>query len=263
MLPNSDDLYETIHDINELDNINERVGIDNYKIVGFEKEVEELIKGLSRLKKPNVLILGDAGVGKTALVEKLATKINMGDVPKNLRNKTIYELNLNTTIAGTRYRGDFEKKVQKILDIVTARDDVILFVDEVHNIMDFGKTDKKTGSAIPLSETLKPYLARNKITLIGATTTKEYKKHIEPDSAFDRRFYKMTISESCRENIMPILFANRELYETHYGVKLKINDLETVIKNSRKRKGKYPDKALDELEDYCYQLKKNNEKEEI
>ncbi len=250
--------YEGVEDIKEFENINERITTNIYNLVSFDEETEKLIKGLSRLKKSNVLILGEAGVGKTSLVENLASKINIGTVPKRLRNKTIYELSLNSLLAGTRYRGDFEQKVDKILNIVKDDEDIILFVDEVHNFLNCGDVNENKGS-IPLGDTFKPYLANNRIRLIGATTLEEYNKYIKPNKAFDRRFYKLILKEPSTNKVLSMLIANQEQYEDYYNVKLSIEDLETVVKKAKRKKGTFPDKAFDELEEYCYALSKKME----
>lgn len=242
-----------------LDNVNERVSEDVNKLFGFDKELEELIKCLLKLKKSNVLILGKPGVGKTALVEKLAQKINSGNVPKELRYKTIYELSLNSALAGTRYRGDFEKKIDDLLTTIMDNGDIILFVDEIHNLVNCGDVNNNK-SSMSFGETLKPYLARNQIQLIGATTMGEYKKYIKNDPAFDRRFSKIIIDEPDMLDVIGMLEINKEQYEKHYDVKLTMNDLTTIVKKAKRKKGVFPDKAFDELEDYCYDLKsKQNE----
>lgn len=244
--------YYNINEIEELININSQP--KNFDcIFGLDKETEELIKGLSRHKKSNVLIIGKAGIGKTTLVENLAKKIKNNEVPKNLKNKKIYELSLNTTVAGTRYRGDFEEKVRNILEIVSKQKNIILFVDEIHNILNLGGAE----GAMSLGETLKPFLARNKITLIGATTTKEYNKTIHRDSAFDRRFYKMKMKEPKTKDVIDILKSNKKEYEKHYSINLDDADIVRVVLKSKRRKGTFPDKAFDELEEYCYLLQKS------
>lgn len=250
--------YEDVEHMKELENINERVTTNLYNLVSFDKEVDELIKGLSRLKKSNVLILGKAGVGKTSLVEKLASKINAGTIPKQLKNKTIYELSLNSLLAGTRYRGDFEQKVDKILNIIKDDKDIILFVDEVHNFLNCGDTNDNKGS-MSLGDTFKPYLANNRIKLIGATTIEEYNEYIRPNKAFDRRFYKMILKEPSIDKVLEMLIANQKQYEDYYDIKLSIEDLERVIKKAKRKKGTFPDKAFDELEEYCYVLSKKME----
>lgn len=244
--------YDCIEEIKELTNINSQIKKGN-NLYELEEETEKLIKGLLRYKKSNVLIVGKAGIGKTALVENLAKKINEGNVPEKLKNKKIYELSLNTTIAGTRYRGDFEEKVRNILEFVSSKKNIIIFVDEIHNILNLGGAE----GAISLDETLKPFLARNKITMIGATTTKEYKRTIYKNEAFDRRFSKIKMKEPKLSKVIKILEASKENYEKHYSVNLDDNDLVRVVLKAKRRKGSFPDKAFDELEEYCYYLQKN------
>lgn len=232
----------------------------NYKskneiIYGFDEEIKTLIKLLQKYKKPNVIITGKAGVGKTALVEKLAQLIAKGKVPSQLKNKYIYELSLNKTVSGTTYRGDFEKKVEKIIERARGRE-IILFIDEIHNIMGLGGSE--SNGAMSMSEALKPYLSRNEISIIGATTELEYKKYIKRDTAFTRRFSKMEIKEPKPNVVNSILNESKKLYEKHYKVKLNDEDLKEIVKRAKKRKGTFPDKAFDELEDFCYELSQKN-----
>ena len=228
-----------IEDFNELEDVSIRVGKDKCKIIGFDKELKELEKGLCRLKKPNVLLVGEPGVGKTALVEKFAKLLTVGNVARNLRGKKVYELYLNNTIAGTRYRGDFEEKIVNILNVIEKSENVILFIDEIHNIMGLGAG--KDNGGMPMSDTLKPYLARGIITVIGATTKEEYEKYIKPDKALNRRFYKVNIKEPSKEDTLKMLMENKQII--------------SILKKSRKREGYFPDKAFDELETYCYDKK--------
>ncbi len=242
--------------LNELEDVNERVLNLKTNIYGFDKEIEKLIKGLLRFKKSNVLLIGKTGVGKSTLVEKLALRLNSGCVPEQLRGKKIYELFLNTTISGTKYRGEFEAKVDNILKSVKEDEDVILFIDEIHNIMGLGGGAETQGMS--LAETLKPYLARDQITLIGATTIEEYKRYIQKDNALDRRFYKVEIKEPSKDEVIKMLLENKQKYENHYDIRLKVEDIEKIVKKSKRLKGNYPDKAFDVLEEYCYELKQKS-----
>ena len=234
------------------DNVNERVLENNIHIFGFDKEIDNLLRGINRYKKHNVLLIGKAGVGKTALVERLAERINNGNVPKAFRDKVIYELSLNSLISGTKYRGDFEQKVEELLNDIIKDKDIILFVDEIHNIMRLGAA--KDNGAMSLSETLKPYLARGQITLIGVTTLKEYNKHIRPDFAFDRRFNKIKVNEPSLKTTVDILKSYEKEYEDYYGIDLREKDFYAILLKSMFRRGNYPDKAIDTMEDYCYML---------
>ncbi len=228
--------------------MNDYVKKQKIKNIGFDAEIEKLIKGLSKLKKNNVVILGKAGIGKTSLVERLCELINKGEVPKMLKNKTILEVSLNGAMAGTQYRGAFEDKIQKLINLVINRDDIILFIDEIHNLINCNNNDNTVG----LADTLKPYLARGEFSLIGATTLKEYEESIAKDPALERRFYKLNLEEPSEEKVINILQKSKNQYEKHYDVKLNKNDILKIVELAKNRKGAYPDKAFDELEDYCY-----------
>lgn len=241
-----------------LEDITDRVS--NYKtnIYGFEEELDTLYHALGRYKKHNVILVGKAGVGKTALVEKFCQEINEKNVPNKYKNKKVYELSLNSLVAGTRYRGEFEEKVNKLLNKVCDDEDIILFVDEIHNIMKLGASE--SNGAMSLNETLKPYLARNRITLIGATTEKEYRKYIQRDDAFNRRFSIIYVKEPNLKTTYEILKSYKKEYEDYYGIFLRDNELIKILIKSIKRRGNNPDKALDELEEFCYERCKDNDK---
>ena len=242
---------------NVLENMNERVSNFNGTIYGFDKELDTLYHALNRYKKSSVLLIGKAGVGKTALVEKFCQEINEGKVPKRYKDVIIYELSLNGLISGTRYRGEFEQKVDELLSDITDDKDIIIFIDEIHNVMNLGNSD--INGTISFSETLKPYLARNRITIIGATTELEYKKYVRKDSAFDRRFSKIYMSEPSLKTTYDILKSVKKEYEDYYGIFLRDNELKHILAKSIIRRGNNPDKALDELEEFCYERSKDNE----
>lgn len=221
----------------------------NITNTSLDEELEKIEKGLNRFKKNNVLIIGKPGIGKTALVEALCKKINRHDVPTNLRTKKIVELSLGGLLAGTRYRGDFEKKIEDILQFATKRNDVIFFIDEIHNLVDCGGAE----GAISAGEILKPYLARGEICIIGATTIQEYKKTIFRDKAFNRRFMTIEMKEPSFETTIKILNNSIKKYESHYKVRLNDEEIKSIVKKSKKRNGAFPDKAFDALEEYCYE----------
>lgn len=235
--------------IDSLVNLNKKVKNKDYEIVGRKKEVETMCSILSKKEKNNVLIIGQAGVGKSALVEKLADLINKKEVIKNLQNKIIYELSLSSIVSGTKYRGEFEEKLRKIIDKVKDMDNVILFIDEIHNIIGAGGAE----GAIDASNILKPYLARKDITVIGATTTDEYYRHFEKDQAMNRRFSLVLLQENTKEETLEILSKVKKYYEKYHHVlipsetlKYLITQVDLYIKNRT-----FPDKAIDILDLAC------------
>lgn len=244
--------YEMNNFINNnscLRNMNEYVKENNVKNYGFEKEIKGLIKGLSKMKKSNVLLLGKAGIGKTALVEKLCELINEGNVPDYLKDKIILELSLGEALAGTRYRGEFEEKIEKILKFIKNNDNLILFIDEVHNVLGAGAAE----GAIGAGDILKPFMARGNIKIIGATTIEEYSRSIKKNKAMDRRFSKLLMKEPDIHTTINILKQSKKVYENYYNVSLNDKEIILIVFKCKHKKGCYPDKAFDELEDYCYE----------
>ena len=183
-------------------------------VTGRDKEIKRVLEILSRRTKNNPLLIGEAGVGKTAIVEELASMIVKGDVPMALKNKRIISLDMATSVAGTKYRGEFEERMHKILKEIEENDDIILFIDEVHTLVGAGGAE----GAIDASNIFKPALARGKLRCIGATTTDEYKKYIEKDSALERRFQKVTIEAPTKETVKEILMNLKEIYEGYHKV---------------------------------------------
>ncbi|WP_333576815.1 AAA family ATPase, partial [Faecalibacillus intestinalis] len=207
--------FETpLDQIPTLVNINKKVKTKKYKIIGRENEIDQVCTILSKKEKNNVLIIGEAGVGKSALVEKLAMMINQGKVVDSLKNKIIYELSLSSLVAGTKYRGEFEEKFKKIIDKVKDLDNVIIFIDEIHNVIGAGGAE----GAIDASNILKPYLARKDMTVIGATTIDEYYKHFEKDHAMNRRFSIVTLKENTKEETLEILKGIKGYYESYHAM---------------------------------------------
>lgn len=227
-------------------------------VVGFDKELEELIKALLRYKKPNIILTGEPGVGKTALVEKLAIAINNGEVPPIIANYKILQLSISAALAGTRYRGEFEEKLEGVLSFVSKSKNTILFIDEIHNIVGAGSSCESTLDA---GNILKPYLARGAVKIIGATTTEEYER-IKDDGALARRFKNLEILEPDTDQTMEILKAMKPVMQKHYGVKLTDKELREIYKQSTYRKGRMPDVALDEMEEYCINIYYDKSKKE-
>lgn len=229
-------------------------------VIGRDLELQRLIEILSRRTKNNPILIGDAGVGKTAIVEELARKIDRGDVPLSLKNKRILSLDMATTVAGTKYRGEFEERLKKIVKEIEENDDIILFIDEIHTLVGAGGAE----GAIDASNIFKPALARGKMRCIGATTIDEYKKYIEKDNALDRRFQKIHIEEPNQDNLKNILMNLKKIYESYHGVLIDEKVIDKIIDLSKK----YiydrcePDKSIDILDEVCTKVSLNELKEE-
>lgn len=252
--------FETpLDQIPTLVNINKKVKTKKYKIIGRENEIDQVCTILSKKEKNNVLIIGEAGVGKSALVEKLAMMINQGKVVDSLKNKIIYELSLASLVAGTKYRGEFEEKFKKIIDKVRDLDNVIIFIDEIHNVIGAGGAE----GAIDASNILKPYLARKDMTVIGATTIDEYYKHFEKDHAMNRRFSIVTLKENTKEETLEILKGIKGYYESYHQIKMDNVLLKELIElvDCHIKNRTYPDKAIDILDLSCVKAKFYHEKE--
>lgn len=216
-------------------------------IIGRYKEIERVIQILSRRTKNNPCLIGEPGVGKTAIAEGLAQKIVECNVPETLRNKRVVTLDLSAMVAGSKYRGEFEERIKKSLDEVKNAGNIILFIDEMHTIIGAGAAE----GAIDASNILKPSLARGEIQLIGATTLDEYRKHIEKDAALERRFQTVKIEEPSEEETILILKGLKDKYEAHHNVKIDKSAIEAAVKmSSRYITDRYlPDKAIDLIDE--------------
>ncbi len=216
-------------------------------VIGRADEIERVIQILSRRTKNNPCLIGEPGVGKTAIAEGLALKIVKGEVPELLADKKIFTLDLTSMVAGTKYRGDFEERIKKAMEEVKNAKDVILFIDEVHTIMGAGAAEGATDAA----NILKPSLARGEIQLIGATTIDEYRKNIEKDSALERRFQPVMVCEPTEEETIEILKGIRDKYEAHHKVKISDDAIVDAVKmSSRYIADRYlPDKAIDLIDE--------------
>ena len=216
-------------------------------IIGRDKEIERVIQILSRRTKNNPCLIGEPGVGKTAIVEGLAQKIVEGNIPELLKDKRVFTLDLSSMVAGAKYRGEFEERLKKAMDEVRKAGNVILFIDEMHTIIGAGAAE----GAIDASNILKPALARGEIQVIGATTLKEYRKHVEKDAALERRFQPITVGEPTQEETIEILKGIRDKYEAHHRVKITDGALEAAAKlSSRYITDRYlPDKAIDLIDE--------------
>ncbi len=218
-------------------------------VIGREEEVARLIEILSRRVKNNPLLIGDAGVGKTAIVEELASRIENGEVPKSLQHKRILSVSMASLIAGTKYRGEFEERINKILTEVENNNEIILFIDEIHTLVGAGGAE----GAIDASNILKPALARGKLKVIGATTTAEYKEFMERDKALDRRFQKLVVEEPEIDKVKDILQNLKPIYESFHGTVIPddILDLIILLTNKYVYDRRQPDKAIDILDEVC------------
>ena len=222
-------------------------------VIGRTKEIQRVIQILSRRTKNNPALIGDPGVGKTAVVEGLAQKIVSGDVPETLKGKRIISLDLTGMIAGTKYRGEFEERIKKVIEELTAKKDTILFIDEMHMLMGAGAAE----GAADAANILKPALSRGEVQVIGATTLDEYRKNIEKDAALERRFQPVQVGEPSAEDAVEILKGLRDKYEAHHRIKIPDEAIEAAVKLSvRYVTGRYlPDKAIDVIDEACSRVR--------
>ena len=229
-------------------NLQESVAMDEL-VVGRDKEINLIIETLIRKNKNNPLLIGEAGVGKSAIVEELARRINKGEVPKSLKNKKIVALEMSALVAGTKYRGEFEEKLNKIIKELKSNPDIILFIDEAHTMVNAGGAE----GAINASDILKPYLARGEIKIIGATTTGEYHKFIMKDKALNRRFEVIKIVEPNRLETIDILTKIKPMYEKHFNIKISDENIINIVDlANRYIVDKFnPDKSIDILDSVC------------
>lgn len=216
-------------------------------VIGRDNEIDRIIQILSRRTKNNPVLIGEPGVGKTAVAEGLALKIAEGEVPEHLKSKRVFSLDLTSMIAGTKYRGDFEDRIKNAIDEVKKSDDIILFIDELHTIIGAGSAEGSADAA----NILKPSLARGDFQVIGATTLEEYRKYIEKDAALERRFQPVTVGEPSKDEAVQILKGLKDRYEAHHKVKISDEAIESAVElSSRYIADRYlPDKAIDLIDE--------------
>ncbi len=222
-------------------------------VIGRDKEIERVIQILSRRSKNNPCLIGEPGVGKTAIVEGLAQKIVAGDVPELLKDKRVVSVDISSMVAGAKYRGDFEERIKKSLEEVRKAGDVILFIDEIHTIVGAGSAE----GAVDAANILKPLLARGEIQVVGATTLNEYRKYIEKDAALERRFSQVLVTEPTEEDTIKILEGIRDKYEAHHNVKITDEAIKAAVELSERYiNDRYlPDKAIDLMDEAASKVK--------
>jgi len=224
-------------------------------VIGREKEIERVMQVLSRRTKNNPVLIGEPGVGKTAVVEGLAQKIIKGDVPETLKDKQLYTLDLGSLVAGSRYRGDFEERLKKVLKEIRTRGDIILFIDEMHTLVGAGAAE----GAIDAASILKPMLARGELQTIGATTLDEYRKYVEKDAALERRFQPIQVQEPSVAHAIEILRGLRDRYESHHKVTITDSALVSAATLADRyiNDRQLPDKAIDLIDEAGARLRIN------
>ena len=223
-------------------------------VIGRDEEIRSITRILSRKTKNNPVLIGEAGVGKTAIVEGLATRIVKGDVPTSLKDKTIWELDMGALIAGAKYRGEFEERLKAVLKKVKESEgNIIMFIDEIHMIVGAGAIE----GAMDVSNMLKPMLARGEIHCIGATTLNEYRKYIEKDSALERRFQNVLVKEPTVIDTITILRGLKSRFEVYHGVNIKDRALVSAatLANRYITNRFLPDKAIDLVDEACATIK--------
>ncbi|HEU5088931.1 MAG TPA: Clp protease N-terminal domain-containing protein, partial [Roseiflexaceae bacterium] len=222
-------------------------------VIGRDEEIRRVIQILSRRTKNNPVLIGEPGVGKTAIVEGLAQRIVREDVPEALKNKQVFSLDMGALIAGAKYRGEFEERLKAVLQEIQSRDDIIMFIDELHTVVGAGAAE----GAMDASNMLKPMLARGELHMVGATTLDEYRKHIEKDAALERRFQPVIVDQPSVEDTISILRGLKERYETHHGVRITDGAIvAAAVLSDRYISDRFlPDKAIDLVDESAARLR--------
>lgn len=228
----------------------------NEQVIGRDKEIDSIIETLLRKKKNNPLLIGDAGVGKTAIVEEFVRRIEKKEVPEDLFDKKVVSLEMGALVSGTKYRGEFEEKLTKIIKELENNPDIILFIDEIHSMVNAGGAE----GAINASDIFKPALARGDVKCIGATTTEEYQRYFQKDKALMRRFEVINICEPNNEETKDILYKIKSEYETHHNVNITDDNINLIVSLADKfiKNKKNPDKSIDFLDSVCSRVKSLN-----
>lgn len=246
---NQEETYESLQKY--ATNLNDAVKANKLDpVIGRDEEIRDVIRILSRKTKNNPILIGEPGVGKTAIVEGLAHRIVRKDVPENLKNKEIYSLDMGALIAGAKYRGEFEERLKAVLkEVKDAEGGILLFIDEIHTIVGAGKTE----GSMDAGNLLKPMLARGELHCIGATTLDEYRENIEKDKALERRFQRVMVQEPTVEDTISILRGLKERFEIHHGVNIHDNALvaAATLSNRYMTDRFLPDKAIDLVDEAC------------
>ncbi len=224
-------------------------------VVGRDKEIKKVIQVLSRRRKNNIIIFGKAGIGKTAIAEGLAIAIANNSVPKSLADKIVLKIDMSSVLAGTKYRGDFEKRFKELIDnIVAMNKRIIVFIDEIHTIVQAGGTE----GSVDADDIIKSPLARGELQMIGTTTVEEYKKYIEPDKTLTRRFEAYLMKEPTKQETIKMLEALKSGYEEYHMVKIGKDIINNIVEKTAKIKDRnFPDKAIDVLDEVSAQVRLN------
>lgn len=224
-------------------------------VIGREEEIQRVIEILCRKTKNNPVLIGEAGVGKTAVVEGLAQAIASGDVPEEIKDKTIYALEIGGLMAGTKYRGQMEEKLKDVIETIIQNGNIIVFIDEIHTLAQAGSEKGETSP----SDMLKPYLARGELQTIGATTTDEYRKYIEKDKALERRFQPVMVNPPSVEQTIQILKGLKDTYEAFHKIIITNEAIEAAANLSDRyiTDRSLPDKAIDLIDEACSRAKVN------
>src|SRR6185295_13651361 len=236
-------------------NLNEQVKKGKLDpVIGRDEEIRRVLQILSRRTKNNPILIGEPGVGKTAIAEGLAHRIINGDVPENLKSKMIYSLDMGALIAGAKFKGEFEERLKAVVkEVISSEGDIVLFIDEIHTLVGAGGGE----GAMDAANILKPALARGELRAIGATTLGEYQKYIEKDKALERRFQKVMVEEPSTEDAISILRGLKERYETHHKVRIKDEAIIAAVELSERYISDrfLPDKAIDLMDESAAKLR--------